>query len=271
MEIVTIMEFFEQYSNIFSFVYTICTVIAGFFINNIYAKIKKYKIKHCLSLTKNECKIILPSYDKRLHNDIHTVPVCPIGDIQAASNIIDLIHKTGLYSHQNSIFYEKSYYTNFDNYNIFCIGGSLANSYSYDIFRQFFPTFKILAPEEKIRSNSNKISEEHFQINNSGDGFCWGTLPSQQFLPNNDERYAIIVKLSNKDFGIKNHGTIHILFGNGIEGTLAISQYLLHNYKDLYKKTKRKEHYFIAFRVKKNNCIIDANSFVDLTSQLFPQ
>lgn len=262
-------EFFDKYTFVFSTIYTIITTVVGVIIAKVSVKIKQYKIRKCLSLTRNDCRIILPSYEKTLHNTTDIIPVCPIGDIKAASNIIDLINKTGLYTHQNSIFYEDTYNDNFDKYNIFCIGGSLANQYSYDIFKQFFPNFKILAPEEKIRTNPNGIPAEDFVMSNGERGFCWGNLPKQQYIINNDERYAIIVKLSNKDFDIKNHGTIHILFGNGLEGTLAISKYLLHDYKDLYKKVKRKRHYFIAFKVKRNTGIIDANSFVDLTEEMF--
>lgn len=195
--------------------------------------------------------------------------VCPIGDIKAVSNVLDLIHATGLYSHQQSIIYESNYFSSFDNYNIFCIGGSLANRYSYDLFQQFFPKFKILATEEKIETNPNKIPREHFVSCEAEKGFCWGESSDEQFIIGADERYAIIVKLSNQDFNMKNHGTVHILFGNGVEGTLAISKYLLYDYKDLYKKAKGKKHYFIAFKLKRSTGIIDTNSFVDLTEIMF--
>lgn len=231
--------------------------------------IKKYEIKKCLSLGKKGCKIILPNYGKKLHNKIDIIQMCPIGDIKAASNIIDLIHTSGLYSHQQSIIYEWNYFDAFENYNVFCVGGSLANPYSYDLFQQFFPEFKIYASEERIRTNPNRIPPSHFVVNESKLGFCWGNPPDGEFLINADERYAIIIKLSNEDFGNKNHGTVHILFGNGIEGTLAISKYLLHDYKDLYKRVKGRKHYFIAFKVKRDTGIIDSSSFFDLTDTMF--
>lgn len=100
-------------------------------------------------------------------------------------------------------------------------------------------------------------------------GFAGGSSDGEQFTIDTDERYAIIVKLSSDDFGVKDHGTIHILFGNGIEGTLAISRYLLFNYKDLYNRTKKRKHYFIAFKLKKDTGIINTNSFIDLTETMF--
>lgn len=263
------IEFFDKYTFVFSFGYTVIVALVGVLAGKIIPIIKKYKIKKCLSLTKNECKIALPSYDKQLHNKIDIIQMCPIGDIKAASNVIDLIHATGLYSHQHSIFYENNYSNAIENYNIFCVGGSLANKYSYNFFQQFFPNFKIYAPEEKIKTNPNQIPANYFVLSETEKGFCWGNRADEQFLIGTDERYAVIVKLTSEDFGIKNHGTVHILFGNGIEGTLAISKYLLYDYKDLYRRVKRKKHYFIAFKVKRSTGIIDSNSLVDLTDKMF--
>ncbi len=264
-----VIKFLDKYSFVFSFIYTIIIALVGFLISKAIPTINTYKIRKCLSLKRNECKIILPSYDKKIHNNVDIIQVCPIGDIKAATNIMDLINLTGLYSNQNSIIYESTYNDIFEKYNIFCIGGSLANKYSYEIFKQFFPKFKIMATEKKVKNNPNKIPEDNFVITDSEKGFCWGDSVEEQFQIDTDERYAVIVKLTSNDFNIKHHGTVHILFGNGIEGTLAISQYLFFNYKDLYSRTKKRKHYFIAFKLKKDTGIINANSFIDLTEIMF--
>lgn len=267
---VQILEFLEKYSSLFSFGYTVLAALFGFLVGKIPPKMRAYKIKKCLSLGKRSCKIILPNYHKKLHNPKDSIEVCPVGDIMAASNLIDLIHSTGLYTHQQSIFYEGNYSEGFEKYNIFCVGGSLANAYSYDLFRKFFPKFKILATEEKIRRNPLKIPPDHFVVSERK-GFCWGDSPEEAFFIDASERYAILVKLSEDDFRMKNHGTVHILFGNGIEGTLALSKYLLNDYTDLYKRVGRKRHYFLAFKVKRDTGMIIPNSFVDLTDKLFSQ
>lgn len=265
---VKILVLLDQYSFLFSLAYTICGAIIGFFSSKILFELKKRKIRKCLSLGKYDCKIILPNYRGTLHNPNDVLSYCPIGDVQAASNVIDLIHSTGLYSHQQSIIYEEKYSDSFERYNIFCIGGFLANQYTFDLFKQFFPCFKICAPEEKIRTNPNKIPESYF-VKSSKKGFCWGNKCDEQFLVKPDERYAVIVKLSASDFSVKNHGTIHILFGNGIEGTIAISKYLLNGYQDLYKRVKGKKHYFLAFKIERDTGIIIHNSFKDLTKIMF--
>lgn len=168
------IKFLDKYSFVFSFLYTIIIAIMGFLVGKIIPIIHTYKIKKCLSLKQNECKIILPSYDKKLHNDIDIIQVCPLGNIKAAINIIDLISITGLYPHQQSIIYESTYNNTFEKYNIFCIGGSLANQYSYEIFKQFFPKFKIMSTEKKVKNNPNKIPYDHFVITDTEKGFCWG-------------------------------------------------------------------------------------------------
>ena len=180
-----------------------------------------------------------------------------------------MIHATGLSSHQKSVIYEDTYAESIARYNVFCIGGLLANSYTYDLFQQFFPSFKIYATREKFEFNPNKIPLKNFILSEDKVGFCWGEASSQSFVVKKDERYAIIVKLSKEDFKSKDHGTVHILFGNGVEGTLAISRYLLFNYRDLNKLVASKKHYFIAFKVKRKTGIIDTNSFIDLTDRMF--
>ena len=262
------LAFLDQYSFLLSLGYTIGAAIIGFLVSKMIPTLKRRKIKKCLSLGKHDCKIVLPNYSGKLHNQEDVLALCPIGDIKAASNVIDLIHSTGLYSHQQSIIYEGNYSDSFEHYNIFCIGGSLANCYTFDLFQQFFPNFKICAPEEKIRTNPNKIPDSYFVVCEQ-EGFCWGNGENDKFLANDGERYAIIVKLSTTDFQIENHGTVHILFGNGIEGTIAISKYLLNDYQDLYKKVKGKSHYFLAFKVKRDTGIIMPNSFIDLTETMF--
>lgn len=263
-----LLSFLDQYSFLFSLAYTLSVAIIGFFASKIVPALKKYKVKKCLSLGKYDCKIVLPEYKGTLHNPDDILSYCPIGDVQAASNVIDLIHFTGLYSHQQSIIYDGKYFDSFECYNIFCVGGLLANPYTFDLFKQFFPNFKICASEEKIRTNPNKISQYYFVVSEKK-GFCWGDRSDERFLVEPDERYAIIVKLSNHDFNMETHGTVHILFGNGIEGTIAISKYLLNEYQDLYKKVKGKPHYFIAFKIKRYTGIIIPNSFVDLTEEMF--
>ena len=263
------MNFFGDYFEILMGMWTIIGVAVGWLTGKVIPYFKKRAIRKCLSLEKKECTIILPDYTEKLHNQIENIAMCPIGDVQAATNIIDLIHETGLASHQKAVIYEGTYANPMDRYNVFCIGGSLANHYTYDLFQQFFPDFKIYATQEKYESNPNRIPLKQFKISEDRVGFCWGEQDNQSFTVEKDERYAIIVKLLKEDFHSKDHGTVHILFGNGVEGTLAISRYLLFHYKDLNKLVGAGEHYFVAFKVKRTTGIIDTDSFVDLTEQMF--
>ena len=137
------------------------------------------------------------------------------------------------------------------------------------MFQQFFPQVHIYATQEKIDTNPNNVPAEHFVICEGKKGFCWGNMEDEKFVVKADERYAIIVKLLKEDFNSKNHGTVHILFGNGIEGTLAISRYLLYDHKTLNKLLKKRKHYFVAFKLKRETGIIDTDSILDLTDIMF--
>lgn len=270
------MNYLEELDSVFSalsIIWTIISVLIGFLAARWLYISKHRKIRKILSLKKCDCKIVLSKYDNREIRKGVSLSVCPIGDIQAAINVTDLIYETGLYSNQQSIIYEGSYNDDITNYNIFCIGGFLANTYSDSLFDQIFPKFKIFASSEEIKNATEDTSKSYLRYFKKSDdkkGFCWGDSDTQEFTINDDERYAIIVKLTNYDFPNQKHGTVHILFGDGIEGTLVISKYLLFNYNELYKMVKKHpNHYFIAFKLKKETMIIDPHSFKDLTDEMF--
>lgn len=260
--------------NILSLLDNICTLqniliaISTFCVVKISEKIKRKRICKCLSLDKKNCKVVIPNYNLEIHTS-GKLPMCPVGDIIAAVNVVDLIHKSGLYSHQEAIIYEPTQYSSTSYYNLFCVGGSLANHYSRALFKDFFPTFKIFASKHKIETNPNNLSPEFFVQSETKRGFSWGLSPTCEFLVKPDERFAILVKLTEKDFNIRGHGTVFILFGNGIEGTLAISKYLLYNYEDLYRRTKKNKHFFIVFKVHCKTGEIIPNTILDLTEEMF--
>lgn len=139
-KLLNLLEIIDKYS----FVVSIICMVFGFFVNKFCIYIKQFRIRKLLALKKAECKIILPSYTKEVHspNDIHEV--CPIGDIKSMANVIDLINQAGLAIQPRSIIYEPSYDMNIDSYNIFCIGGSLANRCTYDTFQLFSLNLRLM-------------------------------------------------------------------------------------------------------------------------------
>lgn len=67
-----VLEFVDQYFFLFSPIYTITL----FLFVKAKPRINQHRVEKCLSLKKKECKIVLPSYDKKLHNKIDIIPVC---------------------------------------------------------------------------------------------------------------------------------------------------------------------------------------------------
>ena len=274
-------EFFELLEQNAAIVASFCTILSTFFVGIGYLsgkvgiRAKRRNIRKCLMLQKKECKIVLPTYGKKLYDKKTDVPMCDFGDIKAAGNIIDLIRKTGLNQSQEKIFYEEDYSISIASYNMFYMGGILANKNVLDIFNNKFSKFKLLITDTP-HNNPNNVSSKWFK-HNGKNGFFWGDSSvdnisedvKEKFEVTGNERFAIIVKLSKEDFGGDDHGDVYILFGQGRIATLAISRYMLSNYYDLYKKVKKKKHFFVAFKVSAVSGEIDGSTFVDLTDAMF--
>lgn len=277
-------KFFEMIEQHTAIVASLCTILStfsiviGYLSSKVGIRAKSRNVRKCLALQKKECKIVLPTYERKLYDNEKDVLMCDLGDINAASNIIDLIRKTGLYPNQEKMFYEETPSNSPSSYNLFLIGGLLANKNTLGIFSDKFSKFKLLVTEEsrKRLDNPNDVSSKWFMTNDKN-GFFWGDASTvsisknvkEKFEVTKDERYAIIVKLSKEDFGGDDHGDIYILFGQGRKATLAISKYMLLNYHDLYKKVKKKKHFFVAFKVGYASGEIDGSTFVDLTDVMF--
>lgn len=263
-----ISEFYNRYSALFSLVYTILIALGGAIISKFIPFVQRYCIRRKLSLEKMNCKVIVPTYQKELHSARNLFDVSPVGDMDAMLNIMTLVDKTGLNKdgHKSMIDYN-NYWEMMDQYNMFLIGGPIANKYVYDLFRHFFPQYKTLATMEKAMTNPNKIPLEHFIIDEK-DGFSWGESSDDKFFVNKGERYAVLIKLTKSDFKVKKHGTVHIIFGQGIKGTVTASKYFVEHYKELPFQTTGKDHYFIAFKLSENTCLVDSSSFVDLTNKM---
>lgn len=263
-----LIEKINDYSWIISPILSIITFICGFIFHKLVKVIERHKLNQFLMLNKKlECKILLPSYQANIFNNTNLTEVYTAGDIKASSNIIELINKTGIYKSFLANIYEKTYTNLIANNNLFCIGGFSTNDYTYDLFQQFFPFVKFYMPQEQINNYTRPTS--CFIVDENMKGFSWGDSDDEKYMVNSDERYIILIRLLNTDFNIKNHGTVHIIFGQGIIGTLVLSKYMLNNYKDIFAKTKHHSHYFIVFKFKAHTQLIDMNSYKDLTDIVF--
>jgi len=59
-------------------------------LSQVGIRAKRRNVRKYLSLQKKECKIVLPTYEQKLYENKTDVPMCDLGDIKAAGNIIDL-------------------------------------------------------------------------------------------------------------------------------------------------------------------------------------
>jgi hypothetical protein len=71
------------------------------------------------------------------------------------------------------------------------------------------------------------------------------------------------------DFANRDHGTVHICFGNDKHATLSSAKCFNENRNELHKRLKhRKNHYFVIAKCSTNNAI-DFTTFRDLTDEVF--
>ena len=81
--------------------------------------------------------------------------------------------------------------------------------------------------------------------------------------------YAFLIKLTPDDFNNECKKTVHILFGERSIGTIKATEYLMTQYKEIYKKY-RNNHYFFAIEINLiDNSFNHKRGIIDLTQDMF--
>ncbi len=148
------------------------------------------------------------------------------------------------------------------------IGGFLNNKKVNVYFTNYFKNFKYIV-YEKNKSIFEGYPIDHSILEYSIDksGFKIGNDIFEIKKDVND--YAFLIKLVKSDFKDNNKKAVHIIFGGGSMATKKATEYLLFNYKQIYKHFK-KNHYFFALEI---NCIDQSINYskgiINLTDRMF--
>lgn len=265
------LELIEQNPKVVALLGSVFVWVIGFFSNKKWNDIKKKRLVSSLRLQKKkECRILIPTYkDIELYPPAKTRTKFDVNiqeDVLASVDIISLINRMGLDVSEECIMVRESYNELASNYNLFCIGGILANAQTRSFFKQIFPDFRIF--RAKLDEN-DKEEKELFYKDGTKRGFRWGE--GKEFTVKDREHYAIIVRLTGEDLGSETAGTVYILYGNTMMSTLIASKYMLCQVDDLIKRTRKRTHFFLVMKVREVNGIsrwyFDENS--DLTDEMF--
>lgn len=153
--------------------------------------------------------------------------------------------------------------------NEICIGGFLSNKRVNAYFTKYFKNFKYYV-DKKFESGYKEypIDTQTIRYSKNRTGF----QINKKFLETmiNKIEYAFLIKLTPNDFETECRKTVHILFGGRSIGTIKATEYLMTQYKRIYKKYKNK-HYFFAIEINLiDNSINYKKGIIDLTKEMFP-
>lgn len=153
--------------------------------------------------------------------------------------------------------------------NEICIGGFLTNKRVNAYFIKYFKNFKYYV-DDKFKNDYEKYPIDTRIINYSKNktGF---QINENIFLETaiNKIDYAFLIKLTPNDFNNECIKTVHILFGGRSISTIKATEYLMTQYKEIYKKYKD-DHYFFAIEINLiDNSFNHKKGIIDLTKDMF--
>ena len=230
-------------------------------INKITNLTKRQKV---LSVNSGECKISIPVFNAELLTGTHKVTLLSESKLQ--QQIIEFCGEVGVQGKP----YHGEVNTSGDEIHI---GGPSTNVYVNNYLPRFFPTVCWRCTAERFERYAERVSEKlnpnlfKIVVDGEAEGFTYGTAEDEILENNDDQEYAVLIKISNKDIAVGKKN-IHMLFGTGAVGTKAAVKYFLECYESLYDLYED-NHYFIAFPVDRRSGIVKGNQLVDLTDKMF--
>lgn len=287
------IDFIENISLIFKVLFTIISFVLGFLSSKILANIRKRKLSKLISINKNNCEVLIPvrygflnystnTSENLKEEECHSIKTpyhyvtfkesYTIFEVQKIMKQL-YINNEILLLHPNSK--EVQSYNN-----KFCFGGILANEYVERIFNKsmgapfhFKQNFYLGCTSELYYREGHDHLQPLLIINDelNGNVLYWGDSKDNVKEYRYEKYYIILVKISSNDFEDKEHGTIHICFGNGADTPLIAIKCFINHTKELYKRlSKHKNHYFIIMKCSYNGEVdFSKESFMDLTETMF--
>ena len=266
------LQLFADYNYIFAIIVPIITGIAGFMLTKYNRYVKKKKINAILKLTKTDVDIIVPTRKGIVKPAGKATPLdtfyVAFNDALALHDVIDVVQTTG---HKISFRTEKS--NDFDgSKDIFCIGGPLANETVAALFKKCFASVKFGIPPTSIKDNPQHYeSLKDFIYEEASDdvGSIYFNKSPFNFTRGEDGCIVLIRLIGEYTLGNKEHGTVHICFGNSVATSRLASQCYTKYLPELHRRLKEiKGNYFVVLKCTDRG-IIDFNSFKDYMQEVF--
>ncbi len=270
-----LIELYEEYDYLFALALSVLMWICGYFTTRFAKHIKKQKLNQILDFKKEDVEVLLPVRHGRLEL------TNPYGATELVDNFVtydemrsllkleEMIDEIGLnicFSSDSSL--DKSN-------NVFCIGGPLSNINTANYFRDtkiFAPITFGVACDSQYLSDKNRAKLSDLVHEDVGSVGTIRVNGKQIFdFKREHEGYVFLAKLSGKsDFADREHGTVHICFGNNSKTTYAaITSYMKHR-TELNIKLKNRSNYCLLIKCDINGNI-NLNHCKDITDSVLIQ
>ncbi|MFI3326730.1 MAG: hypothetical protein R3Y35_11255 [Clostridia bacterium] len=239
-----------------------------------------HKLKKILQLKKQETSIVLGIYNTEAFNtngvkkQFISIPLEIMEAVEEIKKIYELIGYTDIAVF--SLYTNDKHMTN-TKHNRFVIGGPFSNYDTSCLMLNYFNSiqFPVNSYNKKFLFNNDIVKQFSYKltadkIDSPVKEIKYGYNLKHSIIYNsNIEDILFLIRIDPKtDFNDSSHGTVHILFGlNSTYTTYSTKLFMKHTNR-LHEITKNKKHYFLVFKIYKNN-EIDFNNFWDLTKSMF--
>jgi hypothetical protein len=269
--IMNLLLFFADYNYIFAIIIPILTGIAGFMITKYNRHVKKKKINTILKLTKTDVDIKVPTRGGVVKPTGKATPLdtsfIAFDDALALHDVINIVqivrHESPSFSTGEVIDFDK---------NNFCIGGPLANEAVAYLFRRYFASVKFGIPPKSINDNPQSYELlKDFIYEEASDDIGTISFNNSEFKFKRDiDGCIVLIRLVGEyAFGNKEHGTVHICFGNSVDTSRLAPKCYTTNLSQLHRRLKGvKGNYFVVLKCTDKGSI-DFDSFKDYTAEVF--
>ena len=271
------LEVVEKYDYILKALVLVLTWVFGKEYTKFRSELKRRKLQRLLMLRNQRTVIVAPVRSGRVKLDSN------VGATEIENDFITMDEALSIYDANKLIDdvsgqclsvskIESSNETVSVSNNVFCIGGPLSNDYAKKQFKSFFSSIKFgHPPKAKYLTNKNQKLLYDFTFEEKSDGEGCVKIGNEAFTFDRDtEGYIILIRLlGTVDFEHREHGTVHLCFGNNSITTKAAVKCYAEHCEELYRRLRKKRgHYFVMIKCSSDGAI-KFKTFVDVTDKAF--
>ena len=275
-----ISEWIEKLTPLFSMLIAVLTWITGLLQSKLIKRLKLRKREKLLSIKNDEiCEVILPvrsgiieqrMSESKVIKDPVSNDYITLEESRAMLVLPDLLQLKELRLVNGK--------GDTDIHNCkFCIGGFQANEYVKHLMRGNLGVRfngKVIRGSSQATLDHPAYSDcrDFLKLRGENHAIYIGNYPDlEEYVYNGDGDYVVWLKVSPDDFGQKNHGAVHAIWGDLPDTPAILLKYIQTDINDIYRMLKKNGHlkHFCLLMKRTSTGEIDFNSIMDYTDKVF--